>query len=151
MILSFFPPLTASDFFPPSLPTVLPVASTNQPPSALLSSYLLSFYINTQDAPPLHPLKPHLAVKMRKRDSAQVPTRLRLSTSGATAEKALLSDEGSLRQQSRLSCTPGLVKALGGAGGELMEAEPWKNLAAKLLQTFAKQVHTTAFWSLKPG
>lgn len=86
-----------------------------------------------------------------KRDSPQVPTRPRLSTGGATAEKALLSEEGTLRQQRRLSCAQGLVKALGGAGAGVMEAEPWENLAARLLQTFAKQVDTTAFWSLKPG
>jgi len=46
---------------------------------------------------------------------------------------------------------PRLAKALGGAGAEATEAEHWDNVAAKLLQTFAKQVHTTAFGSLKPG
>lgn len=144
-------------FFPPShqLLTSLPspfLLSSLQPPLTsplilLLSSYLLSFHINTQDAPPLHRLKSHLAVTVWKRDSPQVPTRPRLSASGATAEKALLSEEGSLRQQHRLSCSPGLAKALGGAGAEVMEAEPWENLAAELLQTCAKQMHTTAFGS----
>lgn len=132
-LLSFLQP-------PPTSPLIL-----------LLSSYFLSFYINTQDASPLHCLKSHLAVKTWKRDSPQVSTCTRLSASGATAKKTLLSEDGYLRQQRRLSCAPGLTKALGGTGAEAIEAEAWENLAAKLLQTFAKQVHTTAFWSLKPG
>lgn len=147
MIFSFFPPSlsSASDFFPSPLLTVLPVPPPTSPLILLLSSYFLSSYINTQDASPLHCLKSHLAVKTWKRDSPQVSTRTRLSASGATAEKNLLSEEGYLRQQRRLSCTPGLTKALGGTGAEPIEAETWENLAAKLLQTFAKQVHTTAF------
>lgn len=128
----FTPPFsTASDFSPP-LPTVLPAASNNQPPNHLLLSYLLSSYTKTQDAPPLHRLKSHLATTTWKRDSPQVPTCLRLSACGATVEKALLSGEGSLRQQCRLSCMPEPVKALRRAGAGVMETEPWENLTAKL-------------------
>lgn len=40
---------------------------------------------------------------------------------------------------------PEPVKALGRTGAEVMEPEPWENLAAKLSQTLAKQLPTAAF------
>lgn len=108
-------------------------SSPTRPLVLLFFFYLLSFHINTQDAPPLHCLKSHLAMKTWKRDSSQVPTHPRLSASGATAEKSLLSEEGSLRQHPRLSCACRLEKDLGRAGMKATEAQHWENLADRLL------------------